>query len=253
VLNASITLADFWRTHRAIRNRSIVGGVPVGDMTGPAPRRFALALAQGMLAARPAGASAASVPLSIAAGDEKPLLAAAPADDSSVRLANRVGLFPTSILRIDAEDAEGSELHTVDALLPPAIPATEPSTVRLDHALLSSHAPGARVDHMTIPAGPLPPIPLLDAAERGDRTLLLNALPSTGTTGTRISGGGVDDEYHDCSLYAATADSAGYFRLPPLHRLAQVRLDVSDGVTTSSFFVDPDYTTREQWLDLVIP
>ena len=61
---------------------------------------------------------------------------------------------------------------------------------------------------------------------------------------------GTADEYHDYAVYTATSDLNGYFRLPAIHRLAQVRVDVFDGVTTTPFFVNPEHDDYEQWLDL---
>src|SRR5262249_29286763 len=38
--NASVTLADFWRTRQDVRSSPIVGGLPVGAMKGAAPNTF---------------------------------------------------------------------------------------------------------------------------------------------------------------------------------------------------------------------
>ena len=89
-------------------------------------------------------------------------------------------------------------------------------------------------------------------AGSGDRTALTDALPAFGVSGLRFVSAGAADEYHDYELYTATADGDGYFRLPALHRVAQVRLDVDDGVAPNPFpfFINPEYDSHEQSIDL---
>jgi hypothetical protein len=155
-------------------------------------------------------------------------------------------------VRIDSPDCERSEIHTVKNIAPVG-GVTDPALIQLDHTLLVSHAPGARVDRLQPPVGPLAlTLGLREAAERGDRTIFLDALPPT-SPGLVLSSAGLANEFHDVAMYAATSDGAGYFRLPPIHRLAQVRFDVFDGAATTPFFVDPDYSGDEQWLELTIP
>lgn len=250
VPNATIALADFWRTQRAVRTRPVIAGVPVGDMTTAGPKTFAAALSQGVLAPRRQGADAGGTTLPAASGDEKQLALAAEADASAVRFTDRRNLIATDLVRIDSPDPERSEIHTVKNIAPVG-GVTDPASIQLDHPLLASHVPGARVDRLQLPVVPVPlPLGLRDAAERGDRTVLLDALPPA-DPGLCLSSAGLPAEFHDVATYVAKADGAGYFRLPPMHRLAQVRLDV--GPASTQFFVDPDYSGAEQWLELVIP
>ena len=252
VAGATVTLADFWRTQRAVRTRPIIANLPVGDMTVAGPKTFAAALSQGVLAPRSFGAAAGGTTLPAVSGDEKQLALGAEADASAVRFTDRRNLVITDLVRIDSSDPERSEIHIVKNIAPVG-GMTDPALIQLDHALLASHAPGARVDRLQLPVGPLAlTLILRDAAERGDRTVLLDALPPA-KPGLCLSSAGLADEFHDGATYAVTADSAGYFRLPAVHRLAQVRLDVFDGAATTRFFVDPDYSGTEQWLELAIP
>lgn len=252
VAGATVKLADFWRTQRAVRTRPIIASVPVGDMTVAGPKTFAAALSQGLLAPRPFGAIAGGTTFPSVSGDEKQLALAASADASTARLTDRRNLVITDLVRVDAPDRERSEIHTVKSIAPVGA-VTDPALIQFDHALLSSHAPGARVDRLKLPVGPLAlTLSLRDSAERGDRTVLLDALPPA-NPGLCLSSAGLPDEFHDGATYAGTTDATGYFRLPPIHRLAQVRLDVLDGAATIRFFVDPEYSGDEQWLELAIP
>jgi len=208
-----------------------------------------LGLGDGMIAARPIGSTAAGVAL-VPAGDEKQLVRAARAEETAIRISNRRNLVPGNLVRIDTGDRVRSETRTVDSVLGVG-GNDDPATVTLDQPLRRAHSPGARVDRSPPPLGPLP-LELKSAAVVGDHSVFVDALPALPAPALRIASAGVADEYHDCLRYEATSDAQGYFRLPPIHRVAQIRLDVLDGVapTPAKFFVDPDYTDREQWLDL---
>jgi len=251
VPNATITLADFWRTQFDVRNRPVVGNVPIGEMTGPAPNTFPLGLAQGAIAHRLAGATAGAVNLPVAAGDEKRTLSLAAAQQNTILLSDLNNLNPGTVLRIESGDAVRSELHTIAGLTGLGGIA-DPALATLDFSLLAAHAPDIRVDRLLPPVVPLP-LNLVDALAVGDRSVFVDALPAGPIAGLQVASAGVADEFHDCSLYSATSDTDGYFRLPALHRMAQVRLDVDDAGAITSFFIDPEYGNGEQWLDLAIP
>jgi hypothetical protein len=252
VPNAAITLADFWRTETDVRQRPIVLGVPVGAMTGPAPNLFAVALAQGTIAPRLAGARVGPADLTPAV-DSKRLLRDAAPDATAVTVSSEINLVPGRVLRLDAGDREASELHTINTLAAMGGP-DDPAIVTLDLPRLRAHPPGARVDHLP-PAAVAAPGTLLADAAIGDRTVFADALPAFAVQGLRLVSVGTADEYHDYELYTTTADADGYFRLPALHRVAQVRLDVNDGVAPNPFpfFVNPEYGEREQSIDLRLP
>ena len=76
----------------------------------------------------------------------------------------------------------------------------------------------------------------------GDACVLAAALVGmvAGTT-VEIHGGGSPAEFHRVFLFAATADADGFYRLPPLNRVAQVRIRVDDGATPFDAVVTPDY------------
>ncbi len=252
VPNASIMLADFWLTERDVRQQAIIGGVPVGAMTGPGPNLFAVALAQGTIAPRAAGDGIAPADLTPAL-DSKTLLRDAVPDSTPITVSSAINLVAGHVLRIDAGDREASELHTVNAVTPMGAP-DEPAIVRLDFPRLHPHAPGARIDHLPAAAAPAPQVLMADAAV-GDRTVFADALPAFAVTGLRLVSAGAADDYHDYELYTTTADVDGYFRLPAIHRIARVRLDVNDGVAPNPFpfFVEPLYGEHEQSVDLRLP
>jgi hypothetical protein len=250
VANASVALADFWSTQRDVRTRPMIAGVPVGEMTKAAPNTFALALRQGMLAWRPVNATAGKANLSLVAGDEKRLLKPASSQMTEVRISDRKNVVLAGVLRLEAGVPERSEIHTVNSIVGLG-GVNDPTVVTLDFPVQSDHPPGARVDRLAPLAGALP-LKLTDTAAVGDRVLFLDALPAAPASGLRVRSAGMADEYHDFEFYSTKSDGDGYFRLPPIHRIAQVRLDVNDGLTITSFYVDPEYGQAEHWLDLRI-
>ena len=84
----------------------------------------------------------------------------------------------------------------------------------------------------------------------GDTTIFVNSLAGLITANqVEVSGGAPVNEYHNLQRYHATSNADGYYRLPLLSRVAQVRLEASDGVHTVTLDYRPDYTNRENRLD----
>jgi len=75
-------------------------------------------------------------------------------------------------------------------------------------------------------------------------------------TEVRISGGAVPDEYHSLSRFSVTSDADGYYRLPPLSRVALVKLSARKKIGPQTFAAElefrPDYALRENRLDLTL-
>jgi len=90
----------------------------------------------------------------------------------------------------------------------------------------------------------------------GDVTLYpasMNGLDATMTA--LVVSGGAPDEYHAAGLAAATSDADGYVRLPPLHRVDQLRLRVHHPVEPSDLLRDVmlPFGAAELVLDLSFP
>jgi hypothetical protein len=253
VANASVTVTDFWRTGAAI-----TANPSNGAMTDPVPglRQFAIAIAPGVLARRAAGSLAGSVVLPPAADDRR-TSAPASADQTAVRVDRRENLaplpapLPNRLLLIDADDPAAAEYHTVATIAPAGIPA-EPARLALELPLARAHAHGCRVMRMNPGALPAPTLTLASAAERGDRCLFLDAPLGSPPATLRITGGTVD-EFQAFAPLSVRTDGNGYFRLPPLHRMARIALTVDDGAgnVLPPIEFDPDYSQAEQTVDAV--
>jgi hypothetical protein len=251
VVNASVTVTDFWRTRAAV-----AANPSNGSMTDPVPalRQFAVAIAPGVLAPRVAGSLVGSVVLPDAADDRR-TAAPASADQTAVRVDRRENLLPSPaplpnrLLRIDANDPAAAEYHTVGTITPIGSPP-EPARLMLELPLARAHAQGCRVVRMNPGALPPPTLTLASGAERGDRCLFLDAPLSPPPATLWISGGAVD-EFQTFAPLSVFTDGDGYFRLPPLHRMARIALTIDDGVgnVLPPIEVDPDFSEAEQRVD----
>jgi hypothetical protein len=132
--------------------------------------------------------------------------------------------------------------------------------VTLNYPLANEHSPGALVRKAILQA-PGPTNAMARDALDGDTCLFLssmNNLTSLSTLPTlnvvEISGSALP-EYHTLSIFSVTSDTAGFFRLPPLSRVAQVtiRAQRSGGGSASTLTITygPDYGTYENHVDFI--
>jgi hypothetical protein len=113
------------------------------------------------------------------------------------------------------------------------------ATARLAHPLRRAHASGTPV-RRAIPVAPGGGNALARAAETGDVTLFAATMTDLDATAdvVELSGGGAPPEYQSFALYEAVADADARVRLPPLHRLAQVRLRITHGAEPTPLILD---------------
>ena len=209
----------------------------------------------GVLAPRAAGATAGSVLLPPAADDRRTTGPADP-DQTTLGVDRRQNLapppapLPNRLVLVDADDPAAAEYHTIATVTPAGTPA-EPARLTLELPLARAHAEGCRVVRMN--PGALPPgaVTLVSPAERGDRCLFMDAPIGSPIPGTlRITGGGAD-EFQAFAPFSVRSDSDGFFRFPPLHRMARIAITVDDGAghVLPAIEVDPDYGVAEQRVD----
>jgi hypothetical protein len=210
-----------------------------------------LALAQGLYAAREDGvAQVQGCLLTPQAGADKTLLATAAAGSTRVRLSDRIGLAVGAVLALqhaDPERAEYLEIAAIDG----ASSADQPATITLAHPLRREHrvqanAVGVLVQNLGAANN------LTRAAIAGDQTLFLDGLNGLDAAMARI-GGGAAAEYHRIERYQAVSDGEGYFRLPPLGRVAMLRLVGSHPgpLADVEALFSPDYEREGSRVDLV--
>jgi hypothetical protein len=258
VANASVTVTDFWRTRTAV-----VANPANGSMTDPVPalREFAVSVAPGALGRRAAGAGAGTLNLP-SAGDDRTLVRPAAAGEPRVEVRPRQNLVPSPsplanrLLWIDADDPSAAEYQTLATVDPPGV-AEEPARLGLDFPLARGHREGARVERTLAPLLlPPPTLALRAAAEPGDVCLFFDAPagpPLPPPQALFLTGGGAADEFQRYAEFSVLSDAEGFFRLPPIHRMARVALTVDDGLgnVLPPIEIDPEYGETEHRVDAV--
>lgn len=185
-------------------------------------------------------------------GADKSLLVPATIQDTSLRLSDRVGLSVGDIVLIDEIDPDLREYLSITAIAGSSTPV-QPATVTIAHPLARRHRLRATVRKVNPqPAGPNRAC--ARDAIAGDTPFFLTSLVGLGAVHVvEISGGPAPAEYHSIQHLSAISNAQGYFRLPPLSRVAQVQLQATDGVHTPvTHIFSPDYTLGGNRIDFVL-
>jgi len=244
---ATISVQGLWRSAQAVAQH--LPPVP-GD---------GVSLSPGLYAVRSVGSTLAVQGLPVVPGDDKLMLDPASAGETRVRVSNRLNLVfppappPHSVLCIDPDNAELTEYVGITAA--DGLGAvTEPGNVTLEHQLCADHRRGVRVQRVAPLAASLPKT-LTDAGAPGDCCVFVSNLAGLAAAATVVvTGGPAPREYHNIHTFNAVSDADGYFRLPPISRVAQVRIDANaPPLAPMTFDYQPDYARRENWIDVVFP
>jgi hypothetical protein len=158
------------------------------------------------------------------------------------------------ILLIDANEPDLIEFISIKSITGAGTP-DQPATITLDHALSYEHRKNAVVLRVN-PAGVGPPKQIADEALAGDTCVFLNNLSGL-TVATEVELNGVSaNEYHSLNRFLVVSDSDGYYRLPPISRIAQMVIEGEKVVGPQTFAAKttfrPDYSKRENTLDLTL-
>jgi hypothetical protein len=236
----------------------------LADLVNPPAPPNLVALASPLYADRDTTATVAQQDLTPAPPAEaKTLLRPANIGDASVRLSDQIGLAPGSIVALDPQDPQRAEYLAVTAIADLGAGPGFPAIVTLGFPLARPHPTGATAIRM-IPAAAGPANLLSRPARSGDATLfpaamtglaLAPAIPPIVTAVVIAGGGTTGAEYHAASLVTATSDAAGYVRLPPVHRVAQLRLRVHHSAEPNDLLRDVmlPLGVSALTLDLVFP
>lgn len=181
-------------------------------------------------------------------GDARTLLEQAGASTARLRVSNSDGLAPGSILRVNSASGRW-EFVTVLSVAGGST-ADQPATITLTYPLRDEHAPGTDVIRVTPQAVGADMALGVDASE-GDACVLLTSIAAIiPATVIELHGGSSPGEYHVVSRFDTVSDADGFYRLPPISRVAQMEIEVTDGVhapLTQS--VSPDYALPENRVD----
>jgi hypothetical protein len=178
-------------------------------------------------------------------GQDKTLVLPAARGASSARISDRVGVVMGTILAFEPTRPDRVEYVAVTAIAG-ASSDDQPATATLAHRLLLDHEEGTAV-HVVAPQAPLAFQPLVREGVRADRVAFLDGMAGITAGVIEIRGGLAPVEYQTASLYSTTTDGDGYYRLPPLSRVAAVQLQTP----ALTLVVSPDYGRYENLFDLV--
>jgi hypothetical protein len=185
------------------------------------------------------------------AGD-KFLLADALQGATEIRLSDQLSLAVGTILLIDAGEPDLTEFIAISSITG-AGTADQPCTVSLVQPLAYGHRRDAVVQR-TIPSALTNIKKISVEALAGDTCVFVS---STGglTAEVEVSDASTK-EYHRVSTFSVVSDANGYYRLPPLSRVAQLVIEGKKTIGPQTFAAKtifrPDYSKRENTLDLLL-
>ncbi len=174
---------------------------------------------------------------------------------NQIRLSDRLGIAAGDVLLIDHVQPDLTEFIAIKTV-PVTSAADQPTLITLDDPLAQSHRRDAVVLRLTPqPSGP--PQQVISDANVGDTCVFLDDLIGlAGADQIQISGPPGPDEYHRVETFTVVSDANGYFRLPPLSRVAQLEIHAEKTIGVQLFQTTvtfrPDYEQRQNRLDLAL-
>ncbi len=184
-------------------------------------------------------------------GENKSLVEHVSPGITQISLSDRINLNSGNIIVVDEVDADLTEYHTIDTISGSSLDSA-PALVTLTHPIAYNHRTDAVVRRV-IPQPASMNKQMNRDAIAGDACVFLNNLTGLTTVNiVEIHGGAYPNEYHIINYFSVTTDVDGYFRLPPIHRVAQVKIEVQNGARTKTKDLSLDYTQQENHIDFKI-
>ncbi len=185
------------------------------------------------------------------AGPAKILLNSVSPGESLLSISDQAGLSPGIVLHLDPSDRERSELVVVDSISGSSDPSL-PADMQLSHALHRAHKVGAEASPLT-PQAAGGNRSLTREGFAHDSNLFLDSVAGLSHGDVLEIAGGTDPaEYHAIRLAEETCDTEGYYRLPPLSRIAELQLEITDGLNSLTPELSLNYSRREHRIDFII-
>jgi hypothetical protein len=236
---ATITMTGLWRT------------LPPANVVVPPYPPNIVSLNPPLYVDRPAaGTQIAGTDFLGAPGPDKRLLADARAGESVIQLSDCLLLAPTDVVAIDSGDPAVTEFIEIQSIAKSGADNL-PATITLAYPLIFTHGRNA-VAHKVTFQPPGVPTTLAQDAIAGDCCTFLTTPVNLGVSPFVQVQGGATTEYHQVNNFAVTCNSAGFFRLPPLSRVAQCKLKGHDGTHSDvDVIVCPDYSPAGTPVDFV--
>jgi hypothetical protein len=242
VIGAAVSVTGIWRTPP-----------PANVLVPPAPPNL-VALRPPLYSDRPALTQfMRRRDLTPIIGSEKALVNDLLPGANPILLPDRLGLSVGDVLLIDATEPDLAEFIPIKTV-PLTSPANQPTLITFEYPVIRAHRRHAVVQRVTPqPAGPTQQL-TVDAIV-GDTCVFLNGI--AGLAGAHeVLVSGLPDEHHKLMTFSVMSDADGYYRMPPLSRLAQVEIHAEKVIGAQTFHATtnfrPDYRERENRMDLVL-
>jgi hypothetical protein len=170
-----------------------------------------------------------------------------------ILLSDRVGLSSGDVLLIDEGEPDLAEFILIKTV-PATNPPDQPALITLEYPLINAHRRNAVVRLETPQPAGLQQQFTVDAIP-GDACVFLDGVTALATAQqVQIIGPGTPDEFHGLRRFSTLSDANGYYRLPPLSRVAEVEVRaeriIGPQTFTATETLSPDYRLRENRLDL---
>ena len=242
VEGATVSVTGIWRTP------------PPANVAVPADPPNLVSLHPPLYAERPAGQSMRRRNLTPVVGADKQLVDDLLAGANQILLSDRQGLAAGDILLLDATEPDLAESILI-AFVPVTDPADQPARITLQYPVNRPHRRFALVQEVT------PQLPgllqqITENAIVGDTCVFLDGLTElAGAQEVEIIGP-PGDEHHRVMTFSVVTDADGYYRMPPLSRVAQLEIHAQKTIAgqlyeaTTTF--RPDYRQRENRLNFTL-
>jgi hypothetical protein len=181
------------------------------------------------------------------AGQDKTLVRPAVTGDTTVKISDQIGVGAGTILAFEPARPDRVEYVAVTGVVGAATP-DQPAIATLAHRLQLDHEQATDV-YVVAPQAPAASNLFDRYGVRSDEVAFLAAMSGITAGVVEIGGGTSPIEYQTASLYTATTDADGFYRLPPLSRVASVKLQTP----ALSLVTSPDYGHYENLVDVVTP
>lgn len=240
---AEVRITGFWET------------LPPANMIVPAQPPNLVSLQPALYSARTAAAARLQRrEMTPVPGEDKFLLEAVANGGTQLKLSDRINLSNGNVILLDADHPDLREYLTIAGVSGASTP-DQPAEITLTHAIANFHRDGAVVRRAT------PQAPGMDNqfdrdAIAGDACVFLSSMTDLNPASVVEVFDGINPtEYHGLRRFTATSDADGFFRLPPLSRVAQLEVQADHSgppVRTRTQIFSPDYAQLENRLDLTL-
>jgi hypothetical protein len=213
----------------------------VADIGGAGVAASMIGVPLGLSQSCPAGAALDSVSLFPAAGPVRRLARGTAPGDVVMDVDRLGGLVAGDLIGLDLGDLDRREYLPLSAVVGSTDPDS-PTSVESATPVRVAHATSATVSRVPAPPAAPPDATLTEPAQSGDTTLFVDTVAQFATVEVlRVSDASISDEYVDAHLYDGVSDPTGFLRMPPISRVAAIKLTATKGPLAATVLFTPDY------------